>query len=512
MTSLSIQSPVYLLIPGYDYVGKGFDVFGEFNQTSIKQPLFMTTTPSNQTYNLNNQSYVVPQNLGVMEIQQKNGCSTVFSEKSDFSEFLSLQAGIEGNYLAFSGEFNASFGNISKGTSDYQFGLYYLFTDGFAVELQQPTRDNLLPSVLNDPDFQNLPTTYTPENQILFFRFFDKYGTHFIRSVEMGGRLFYSVAIEKSYNFTETEFTANLTAEYNAALFDVKANAQADWKSIDQTWVNNRQVTINAVGGDDSILNVLKQPEPPQNFNDTYTQWLTTLATQPGPVNFTLMGVDAIFSGEQADAVKTAIEAYCQRRVVLNAVGSDQIQSTTGSITLDNQPLLQPNFQDDGLTVAIIDRVSLEPLFQETYKMGWRPGMWNPNSLEYPVNYDYSDLMEDLQEFEGNADVIVAIVFWGQYSVWGYPTQAFYDFLCRCGAGNALLGDWTDNSTSFSDRACAYAIAGVPGFAKGQAVESYAALKPPGTYYYQGMTYPSLTLQVDLKPEYVGGKFMYTPT
>lgn len=509
MTSPITDSPAYILIPGYDYIGRGFDVFGEFNQTSVKQPLFRTTTPSDQTFPLNGKDYTVPSNLGVAEIQRKEGCSTVFSEKSDFSEFLTLNAGIEGSYLAFSGEFTASFGNISKTTSEYQFGLYYVFTDGFAVDIRDATHDFLLDSVLADPDYQNLPTTYTADSQLLFFRFFDKYGTHFISQVEMGGRLFYSVAIEKSFNFTDTEFKANLTAEYNASLTDVKANAQADWKTISQAWVDNRQVQISAVGGSDSILNLLQKPEPPQNFNESYTQWLTTLAGNPGPVNFTLMAVDKIFSGDQADAVKAAIEAYCQRQLTLNAVGSDQRQSTTGNITLNQQPLLQPDFHDGGLAVAVLDRVSLEPIFEETYKIGWYPGIHNIDGLDY---YDYSDLMEDLQEFEYNSDVIISIVFWGQYSVWAYPTKGFYDFLCKIGAGDALLGDWAQNNTSSSDRFCAYAIVGVPGLAKGQAVEGYAAWGPPRPDYYDSGEYPGLTLQVYLKPEYVGQKFVYTPT
>jgi hypothetical protein len=101
------------LILGYDYVGRGFDVFGAFDVKSLaqKQRLFDTATPSDQTYTLGTTVYAIPQNTAVLEVKSQGGQTVSFSQKSDVSEFFSIQAGIEGNYLAFSGAFEASFGS-----------------------------------------------------------------------------------------------------------------------------------------------------------------------------------------------------------------------------------------------------------------------------------------------------------------------------------------------------------------------------------------------------------------
>jgi MAC/Perforin domain len=495
------------LIPGYDYIGRGFDAFSSFDATALtsKQRLFNSSTPSEQTYDINDKVFSVPQNVGVMEVQSRDGQAHEFSQKSDFSEFLSAKVGIEGSYLAFSAAFKASFDSISQSVSEFQFGLYDIYTDGFALALKDSSRSQLLPSVLNDPDFQNLPIFYSQDNSHLFYRFFEKYGTHFVSSVEMGGRLFYSVAIDKSYNFSSIDFEAKLTAEYKA-VFGAKAEAEINWTSIGEVWTDNRIVTINAVGGDDSILNALVKPEPPQNFDDTFTHWLSSWSMNPGPMNFTLMGIESLFSGDQHEAVKAAAQAYNQQHLLIEAQGGSDLESTTGNIILNGLPLMSPDFKDGGLTAAIIDRSSLEPIFTGIYKIDWRN---TPNG----GSYDYQDAMIDLSEFLGNTNIIAALLFWGQYSTWGHPTGDFYNFLRSIGAGSGL-DKWTSWDTSASCQFCSYSIVGIPGWASGQAIETYVGA---GNFNYDfpvdgSISYPSLSTEVDFKPEYINGELVYTPT
>ena len=357
------------LIPGYDYVGRGFDVFGTFDIRSLaqKERLFSTNTPGDQTYMLGETVYVVPQNTAVLEVKAQEGQTVFFSQKSDVSEFFSAQAGIEGNYMAFSAAFEAAFGSIAKRVSEYQFGMFYLTTEGFAVEVIEATPDQLLPAVKADPDFMNLPTKYTPENEYLFFRFFDKYGTHFVRSVNLGGRLLYSVAIDKSYGFSQQDFETKLTAEYKAT-FGITSYAQVEWQNVGQSWADNRMVTIDAIGGDTSLLNGLKQSEPPDNFNQAFESWIASLPTNYGATNFALSGVDQLFSGDQAQAVKQAIAAYTQQHLFLQAQGGLS-KYVSGSIILGGKPVVLPQPQQSvgGLGLVVIDRTSLEPVFMASY-------------------------------------------------------------------------------------------------------------------------------------------------
>src|SRR5206468_4266351 len=117
----------------------------------------------------------------------------------------------------------------------------------------------------------------------------------------------------------------------------------------------------------------------------------------------------------------------------------------------------------------------------------------------------------DLQDFAGQSDVLVAMVFWGQYSIWGYPTGQMYDFVRSLGAGPAL-DRWASWSHSAQYQTCAYAIAGVPGWATGQAQEQYAGVQAWVFRHLPEPDYPGLELQVFLEPQSLGNALLYSPT
>jgi hypothetical protein len=487
------------LIPGYDYIGRGFDVFGPFDIRSLaqKERLFSTNIPSDQTYKRGDTVYTVPQNTAVLEVGTQGGQTVFFNQKSDVSQFFSAQAGIEGSYQAFSGAFDAAFGSIARSTSEYQFGMFYLMTEGFAVEVIEATPDQLLPAVKADPDFMNLPMQYTPDNKYLFFRFFDKYGTHFVRSVTLGGRLLYNVAIDKSSQFSQQDFETKLTAEYKAT-FGSAAYAQVEWQSVGETWATKRMVTIDVVGGDTSILNSLRQSEPPDNFEQAFESWIASLPTAYGATNFSLSGIDRLFSGAQADAVKQAMDDYTQQHIFLRAQDGPDLNTTSGSIILSNSALSLVNSYA-GLGVAIIDRQNLKPLFMKGYSIG---------SQSVGKNFDYTQVLQDLAVYKGKSSIIVALLWWGTVADYAYPSLDLRNFLYSCGAGDGL-DRWGDaailslNSRPLGVR-FTYAIVGIPGWSHNQAIEGYAEKHIPPI--------PDLELQVFLKPEDVNQQLLYTPS
>lgn len=463
---------------------------------------YLTLTRQNQTWNnpATGVTYELPKNVGAHLVPVHEGTAIAFNQKTAVSEFFSAKASVEGNYLAFSGQFSASFGMIEKSVSENQFGMYDLSTSGFEVEIINATKANLSPEVLDDPDYKDLPTTYNKDTEKLFFRFFHKYGTHFVKSVSMGGRLYYSIAIDKSFGFSSQEFKANIEVEYKA-VFGIKADAEANWKRLDKTWVDYREVKIGAVGGDDSILNALLKPEPPDNHNALFTQWIASLETIPGAMNFSLAGVDTLFSGEQAEAVAQAAEAYTQMHLFLTAQGGKESESTTGTIILNGTPFLPPLFKGGGLSFGVIDRTSLEILYEGKFDVmeGW-PHVDSP--------YDYAVAAKNLKQFTGNDGVIVVMLFWGMYSIQGWPTGAMHDFILSLGAGSGFE-QWSKHVEYPAWQNIAYALVGVPGWFHNQAFENYSVGSGLGNLV--SPRFPSLELQVFLEPEYFGDEFRYSP-
>ena len=498
------------LTPGNSYLGKGFNGFGAFDASATENMLsfFDTSVGSGRMWEdpYSGNTYELPENVNVLPVSESSLGYQSFRTRSDVSEFFSLKAGVAVDYLAFSGAFTADFQQIEKSVSDNQFGMGYACATGFELSLNKPVAEFLSETVLNDPDYKNMPDTFTEETRYLFFQFFERYGTHFVRSVQMGGRLSYSLSIAKSFNFSETQFKANLEAEYDA-VWQAKANAETKWKQLSKVWVDNRQVSIHAIGGDYNILQNLGKPNFGQNFHSSYESWLKSLNTQPGPMGFTLMGVENLFSGDKYNAVKQASIAYTQAHLymnVQNAVGN--WPSGNASIILNGQSLSTPP-QDPGITFIVLDRSVLQPIFQVDFPL---PSV---NQSKWP---EYNLVQENIQGYEGRSDVIIAMMWWGvnsapydpSYSGGLFPTEPVYSFLRACGAG-AGLDQWASCSTSSTKSWVSYAIVGVPGWETGQALECFAAV--PLNFPFEGPQFPGLTLQAFFKPEYIGQLFQYTP-
>lgn len=504
LPSAMLTDPQAQLLPGSGIIGHGFDGFGRLDGSALtnKLRLFSFNTPGANTYSLNNVSYNVPQNADVMPVNARTGGSQTFTQKTDVSQFFSAQIGVSGKYFAFSGEFNALFQRITNQVSENEFGLYYFTTDGYVLEITDPTPANLDPSVLQDPDYLDLPKTFNADdsaNVAAFFRFFYKYGTHFVNSVSMGGRLFYSISIDKSYGFSSTEFEADLSVEYKA-VWGAKAQAQVEWNQLSQSWVANRTVTISALGGDDSILNVLSPPVSGENYNDALTNWIGTIAANPGPMNFSLMGVDQLFSGTQATAVQQAAQLYNTQMLLLSTTPStnpDDPSGSGGQIVLNGTLIQPPTFSTTGVQVAVFDRTSLALIFTGCYP--------DNNPFAIGSQYDYTNVYDDLSEFSNDANVLIAMNFWGQFSITGYPTGDMLAFMQGCGAGSGLE-EWGQYNTSAAYCVCTYALVGVPGMSPGAGVETFIK-----TTDVTGEPFPGLQMQVFLQPGFVAGQLQYTP-
>jgi hypothetical protein len=450
--------------PGFDILGKGFDGYGRLDVSAVeeKQPLFEVSRPSdrNWTNPADGRVYQLPQNVQELAIGQGKGQAEVFTSRREFSEFLSVQASVKGSYLAFSAEFSAAYSSLTTGEQEYQLGLYHTNINSYGLELSSPTTKNLSSAVLDDPDFKNLPEMFTPDNQHLFFRFFAKYGTHFVRGVTMGGRLFYYVSIEKSHAKSKQEVHAALSAEYNA-LFSIKAEAKAEWNKVDETWSTHRKANMEIIGGDlTAIKAAIKQPEKGDNFYDEYNKWIDSISKNPAGMGFSLMGVDKLFSGSKADAIQQAMKAYN-----LNLLSLESSGAQSGEIVLKGKRIAAydnsgaPHKPGGFYSYAVLDVSTLKVL---------KSGHGQAEYHEYPNKmYDFKILEEALQEYEGTDAIIAMLVTDIQHRA----KRSLYSFLHSIGAGEQLRR-W-ENEYPYREEAFGYAIVGSSGWPHGDAPEKW---------------------------------------
>lgn len=485
------------LIPGCMYLGLGYNDFGSFDESGTQgmSRLFDTATAGSGTY-LN---WALPVNVQADVVGEVEAQSQVFESRSDLSEFFSTKAGVSASYLAFSGSLSASFKSISKSLSEYFFGMSYYSTSGYKAEVSLPTANHLVPEMTQDPDFSTLPQQYSPENRAAFFRFFQKYGTAFVSSVQMGGRIFYNAWIEKSHGMTEEQIQASLKLEYKA-VFD--ANASVDWKQIDLRWAQNRRSEIQAWGGDTSRLK-LSAPISGESYAAQYSAWVDSVNANPAPVGFGLTEIHTLFSGVQQDAVKQASRDYRGTTIA--------VKSSAGyaGIQVAGKPGFASSDKHTGVGYVVVDRASLAILKSAVYP--------SPVVGGWGTKETYDQLADELSIYSGNQNVIVAMLFWGIYNsssnfAWAYPSAKLFDVLFGLGAADGLAnwGQPTGSSnmgTGSSNQyyQFSYAIVGVPGSRKGDALEDFDS-------NVLAKVEPAVNLEVFLRPQSDGVAIRYSPT
>lgn len=452
-------------LPGAETLGYGFNIFGEYSTDSRISPLFDIQFDASREYERDGKTYLLPSNASFDPSTSLDGSTYVFETRQKVQEHFAAKAGLSARFGAFSGQFSASYAQTELSDDQYSFALVEANSKFWSLTLQDQSSRALANWVTSDPDYINIPDTYNDGNRDLFFRFFDKYGTHYVVGLKVGARLYYSSLVEKSYNYTKTEISAKLSAEYDGVFAKAGAEAEASWNKAGEVWSNRRRVLVRASGGNNQLLNILA-PNYPDNFNGDFRSWLQSGPNLPAVIEFSLAGVDNLFSAEKAQAIKQAIAAYTRSRLLLES-------KTGGCVILYNaQPALPAGGGNDilGFQMVAVDRQSLNVVFARSYSLQ------RQNLFEYQPLYERA--LNDFAPYR-NERYLIAFTTWSIFGI-QYPTPGFADFLVEIGAGLGLQG-WHNvsdlvnypNRTSCNFAHVNYCLVGHAGIGAGNAFEVF---------------------------------------
>lgn len=446
-------------IPGASVVGWGFNIFGRYDEKSKLRQFFDLGTP--KVEHVYGRDYEVPSGLGIDSGDGFHGNASFFSSREEYQSNVSAKASVKGSYGAFSGEFSAEFSSVSKQETEYQYLVFDAATSLWGLSLREPSPEKLLPSVKNDPDFKDLPKEYIapkgtdPGNGQLFFRFFHKYGTHYVAMVQMGGSLVYNAYIKKTYNYDETTASAKASLEYNALFLKTKAEAEAYWKSVGQKWTQDRKVAVRGVGGTKPLIVV--DPTFGDNVNEKFQAWLNSVPESPAAVGFTLRPVSHLFSGAQARAIDQAFEAYANSRVYM-AARYDNKTLPAPTLLVSGVPVpYKPDSSDNAMAywAVVLDRATQEIVFNRSFVLS--PKVYK-NVPEY-----FAAIHAQLKPFNTPKHILALTTV----NVWvlAIPQGDLYNLLLSCGGGRQLkqLEEWAIKQDSVSHAHIAYCLLGVMG-------------------------------------------------
>ena len=455
-------------IPGSEVLGWGFNVFGSYSADSKTRQMFQfpDTGQTTQPMQPSGTTYLLPGNVQVIPRNQSISDTQVFESRSHVEDYFSGKAGMSTRVgepgVKFSGQFELMFSGAAQSDTEYMYGMIYSGYHFWDLEILDQSINGLAPWVLNDPDFYSLPREFNEENASVFFRFFDKYGTHYVSGVKVGWKLYFNEAVERSYTTSSATISANVSMEFRALfLDDDKASADATWSQVGYEYTQNRMASVLAQGGDSSIVNTVI-PGYGSNHHDLYNDWRLSAEANPVAVDFGLSPMWYLFTGDHATALEAAYLAYSNAHLYAEAKTYSSLIQVKGQVEI-----MPPRpTQASGFQVIVLDRSNLQTVFKSYFTFPWN-GYWS----NWPKMYD--EMFLALSQYN-SSDYLVSIASFGMMGVW-FPTDRMYQFLISCGASEGLRS-WErlyDQQASANYCAINYILVGVPQLGMGNGLESY---------------------------------------
>ena len=441
------------LIPGAEILGYGFNIFGEYSFNSAIEPLFnlgAQTTP--YTYPESGTVYQVPSNVSPPGGSSSSASAQSFSTASEFVDYFQAAASVSGSIGAFSANFSATYNTEQQNSSAYSWAL--VEGDYYAWHLQFIYSPGALRgNIVKDPDWQNLPSTFTPANAAQFYNFFQKFGTHFISSVACGGTLYYYFAVSQESGLTSSQISASAGAEYQGLISSVQAQADAFWSQCATNWTTSRQSFAQTVPATTGVIDWINPPSGTYDQNGLFAGWKTSVVNNPSRAEFSLTTIDRIFSGAQATAIQQAYAAYASNRAHL-----ESYRDRTPTVLINGTPIVPaggyPSGEIAGWQLIVLDG-TLRTVLNKFYTGNQSQPSW-PDPM-------FNQMSADLSPYAGNQEyVLVATTSYGDEGE--SPNEEFYGLLKSFGAG-AGLDAWMGlgaHGCSFGE-AIAYILVGRAG-------------------------------------------------
>jgi len=258
ISNIAISQTKY---PGFDIVGKGYDVFGEFaNNKSIER--YKIFDFSKIEVKKNEYGHTIPKLITIENISDHIINSVEGSSIKEYISNLSNKAGLSANAFFFKASINNQFDLKSTSTSNVFFYTYMDINTKWRINLDIRNIDTLINYL--DNQFKIDIATLSPE------KFFDRYGTHYIASAYLGGRIDYSSISELTSNITTQEIKTAINAKYKILSGNINNNNDNN-STLSQTKTN---IKLNVVGGNSEFTNSI-------NNREQYRKWAEGIRASP---------------------------------------------------------------------------------------------------------------------------------------------------------------------------------------------------------------------------------------
>lgn len=272
-------SPPVTYLPGLDSVGHGIMV--RPNQPyELKQILFKRDQFRLLAFRDAEQVYSVPAGYDVDDsppMPANQLLNQVMIEESfdRFSKQLSLDTSVAAGVGAFSISATASQTSQMRTSEE----AYYAVRSSFI-----PLWSTYLADVsiaVEEINAFDVPAPFRHEHRAAYDRFFDHFGSHYVKRAWIGGKAQLFLTIFRSSGISKEEIHAGLKASYGAS---VSANAQMSESR--EKLQRSSQCSVAGKGGDELKLAMLSSLDETR-----YNEWLATVRQNPQTVELEVVGI-----------------------------------------------------------------------------------------------------------------------------------------------------------------------------------------------------------------------------
>jgi hypothetical protein len=302
-------------ILGLDVVGRGITL-KPHQAYELKKVLFKRTF-GNRIFHATEtgKTYAVPEEYEVSEthpVPANQALDEIVIEESweHFDEHFNLDAHVAASYNVFSVDAKVGQAKPLRFEEDYYCVMRTFFIPFWTLYLPDVT-------VLSDKNAfpLNIPTPFQYKYRREYDKFFERYGTHYIKRAWIGGKARLVLTIAKSAGMTKQD----IRKSFNTC--DGSDCPDAGVKEIVEQLQNSADCVVFAQGGESATLS------PQCLFDNTrYNDWLATVRKNPKVVEFDAAGIWTLISDKKK--AKALLDAYFASTVftAFSAIFSDDCQ------------------------------------------------------------------------------------------------------------------------------------------------------------------------------------------
>ncbi|CAG8790866.1 21575_t:CDS:2 [Gigaspora margarita] len=323
-------------IPGIDELGSGYDYLnGQYAQSeSCTENLFDWSNAPTYKREHNGQTYIIPST-----VSRAVEYITVAGENLDeYHQSISNTVNVGASILGFTGSLDIELGKVVDYSKfrkfsriQYDYSSHLLHLTSSLLTLRKYLKQDIR-SEINDPKID-------PET------IFDQYGTHFISSLKMGGRVVLSASTNKLNYNSKTNFKLIAKA---AALEIFKGEVSEEYKEEVKKFRKNSDFNLNACGGDVSALgNDMMHPN--------MDKWAETVPNNPDETRRKQF-IDAwpIYANAHRREFKSFDPPYLEYTYVTSTTNASRIENHEGKVLtiLGTMPVIKEGSKWKWLAVS----------------------------------------------------------------------------------------------------------------------------------------------------------------